>query len=189
MGGADAGVPCGRFPMSQGSTAGRGWTVASTGKSGPIAAALALIGCLAGWAASAQVQPAGQASAPARDPGYTLGKVEDRKDGIDCMGMLARCGEKAKACETQRAHCEASEAMLREELHEAFAELADLRPKAAPPMCSDRKDWIHMVYPTVHCYPYACGDTPFSCTQQCNSKLDCAPNRVCSAQGHCVAPP
>jgi hypothetical protein len=153
-----------------------------------VSGAVALIACLAWLAAQAQMQPAGQASAPTRDPGYTLGKAEDRKDTIDCMGMLGRCTERAKTCETQRAHCESSEAMLREQLHAAFAELADLRPKAAPPLCSDRKEWIHAVLPTVQCYPYACGNTPFSCTQHCSSKLDCAPGRSCSAQGLCVAP-
>jgi hypothetical protein len=153
-----------------------------------VSSAVALIASLAWWAAQAQVQPAGQASAPTRDPGYTLGQAEGRKDTIDCMGMLGRCTERAKACETQRAHCEASEAMLREQLHAAFDELAELRPKAAPPLCSDRKDWIHIVLPSVHCYPYACGDTPFSCTQHCSSRLDCAPGRSCSADGLCLAP-
>jgi hypothetical protein len=150
--------------------------------------AMALVVCVSWWPAHAQVKPASQVPAATRDPGYELGEAGRKPNTIDCMGMLGNCNEKAKACETQRAHCEASEAMARDQLHAAFAELEELRPKAALPLCSDRKDWLHAVLPTVHCYPYACGDTPFSCTQHCNSKLDCAPGRSCSAQGQCVAP-
>jgi hypothetical protein len=164
--------------------------MAFNGKPGAIALlAVALAAGIAWWGAWAQVQPAGQTPPPTRDPGYAFEQAGERKDTIDCMAFLGRCSERAKACETQRAQCESREAMLRDELHAANAELADLRPKAALPLCSDHKDWIHAVLPTVHCYPYACGDTPFSCTQQCNSKLDCAPGRSCSAQGLCLAPP
>ena len=164
--------------------------MASSARPGALAlVTVGLVVCLVCWATGAQVQPAGKAHAPTRDPGYTFEQAGERKDTIDCMAFLGRCSERAKACETQRAQCESREAMLRDELHAANAELAELRPKAALPVCSDRKDWIHAVLPTVHCYPYACGDTPFSCTQQCNSQLDCAPGRSCSAQGLCLAPP
>jgi hypothetical protein len=163
--------------------------MASNGKPGGIAlVAMAFMACIVWWAARAQVAPAGKVPAT-RDPGYQFEQAKQRKDTMDCMAFLGRCEERAKTCETQRAQCESREAMLREELNAANAELADLRPKAALPVCSDRKDWIHAVLPTVHCYPYACGDTPFSCTQQCNSQLDCAPGRSCSAQGLCLAPP
>lgn len=163
--------------------------MASKGKRGAIALlAIALIACIAGWVAQAQVGPAGQKPAPTRDPGYEFSEAGERKDTIDCMAFLGRCTERANACETERAHCESEVALQHQQLQEAYAEIADLRPKAALPVCSGRKEWIHAVLPTVSCYPYACGDTPFSCTQQCDSQLDCAPGRVCTAQGTCAPP-
>lgn len=125
---------------------------------------------------------------PTTDPGHEFHDAGYRRDTMDCMAFLGRCNERAQACEAGRAQCESQLALAHQQLQDAYAEIAELRPKAALPVCSDRKDWIHAALPTVHCYPYACGDTPFSCTQTCNSKLDCAPGRSCTAQGTCMAP-
>ena len=87
--------------------------MAFSGKPGAIALrAVALAAGIAWWGAWAQVQPAGQTPPPTRDPGYTFEQAGERKDTIDCMAFLGRCSERAKACETQRAQCESSEAML-----------------------------------------------------------------------------
>ncbi len=163
--------------------------MATKRKAGAIAlTAVVLVAGIAWWAAQAQVGPAGQGSTPTTDPGHEFQQAGERKDRIDCMAFLGRCNERANACETERAHCESEVASQHQQLQEAYAELADLRPKAALPVCSGRKEWIHAVLPTVSCYPYACGDTPFACTQVCHSQLDCAPGRSCTAQGTCAAP-
>jgi len=163
--------------------------MASNRKPGAIALlAIALMACIAWWAAQAQVGVAGDKPPPTRDPGHEFQQTGERKDRIDCMAFLGRCNERANACETERTHCEADAALKHQQLQEAYAEIADLRPKAALPVCSGSKEWIHPVLPTVSCYPYACGDTPFACKHQCNSKLDCAPGRSCTAQGRCEAP-
>jgi hypothetical protein len=162
--------------------------MASNGKPGLVVlVAMGLVACIAWWVAHAQGGPAGKTT-PTRDPGYEFEQAGPRKDTIDCMAFLGRCSDRANACETERAHCESELDLKHQQLQEAFAEIADLRPKAALPVCSGRKEWIHAVLPTVHCYPYACGDTPFSCTQQCNSQLDCAPGRSCTAEGTCMTP-
>ena len=131
---------------------------------------------------------AGARQTPTAGPAHEFQEAGERKDQIDCMAFLGRCSERAQACETERARCEADRDLAHQQLQEAYAQIADLQPKAALPVCSGRKEWIHAVLPTVHCYPYACGDTPFSCTQQCNSQLDCAPGRSCTAEGTCMAP-
>lgn len=162
--------------------------MASNGTPGVIAlAAVASIACIAWWVAHARGAPVGKAT-PTTDPGYEFHEAGARKDKIDCMAILGSCTERVQACETQRAHCESDAASAHQQLQEAYAELADLRPKAALPVCSGRKEWIHAVLPTVQCHPYACGDTPFSCTRHCSSQLDCAPGRSCTAQGTCMAP-
>lgn len=131
---------------------------------------------------------AGAQATPTTDPGYEFQDAGERHDTIDCMAFLGRCNERVQACETARAQCESRLDLAHQQLEDAYAQIADLQPKAALPVCSDRKDWIHATLPTVHCYPYACGDTPFSCTQTCNSRLDCAPGRSCTAEGTCMAP-
>ncbi len=163
--------------------------MAWNGKAGGIAlAAVAFAACIAGWAAQAQVGAAGEQPAPTSGPGHVFQPAGERKDTMDCMAFLGRCNERIEACDTERAHCESGLALAHQQLQEAYAEIADLRPKAALPVCSGSKEWIHPVLATVSCYPYACGDTPFACKKQCGSKLDCAPGRSCTAQGRCEAP-
>ena len=112
----------------------------------------------------------------------------DRAAGVTLRLCETRCNERIEACDTERAHCESGLALAHQQLQEAYAEIADLRPKAALPVCSGSKEWIQPVLATGSCYPYACGDTPFACKKQCGSKLDCAPGRSCTAQGRCEAP-
>jgi hypothetical protein len=131
---------------------------------------------------------AGAQATPTTGPGHEFQDAGERHDTIDCMAFLGRCNQRVQACETARAQCESQLDLAHQQLQDAYAQIADLQPKAALPVCSDRKDWIHATLPTVHCYPYACGDTPFSCTQACNSRLDCAPGRSCTAEGTCMAP-
>ncbi len=163
--------------------------MAWNGKPGAIAQAAVVFAMgVVWWSAQAQGGTAGKQPMPTTAPSHEFQQAGERKDKIDCMAFLGRCNERANTCETQRTQCESELALKHQQLQEAYAEIADLRPKAALPVCSGRKDWIHAVLPTVHCHPYACGDTPFSCTQMCNSQLDCAPGRSCTAQGTCAAP-
>lgn len=162
--------------------------MASNAKPGAIVlAALAFAACFAWWLARAQVGPATQPM-PSAGSTHEFHDAADRKDTIACMDFLGRCQQQAQACDTERSHCEADRALAHQQLQAAYAEIADLRPKAALPVCSGGKEWVHAVLPTVQCYPYACGDTPFACKRVCHSKLDCAPGRSCSADGLCLAP-
>ena len=159
------------------------------GKAGTIAlATVALVSGIAWWTAQAQVGAARDQPVPTNVPDHEFQHVGKRNDRIDCMAFLGGCNERANACETQREHCESQFALKHQQLQEAYAEIEELRPKAALPVCSGSKEWIHAALPTVSCYPYACGNTPFSCTQVCHSQLDCAPGRSCTAQGACAQP-
>lgn len=65
------------------------------------------------------------------------------------------------------------------------AQLAKLAPL---PVCWDRHIWKHPTIADVNCYPHACATNAYACVMKCNSKLDCAPGRSCTAQGHCEPP-
>ncbi len=124
-----------------------------------------------------------------RAPDYQAQQTGERRDSIACMELLGRCSERANACSADLGRCASAQATLRQDLDAANAELAQLRPQAALPVCSGRKEWLHAVLPTVQCWPYACGDTPFACRRECDEQLDCAPGRHCAADGRCLAPP
>ncbi len=150
-----------------------------------ILAALAIAGVLPG----AAQQIGRDTPAPrTRTPDYQPQPVGERRDGIACTALLGRCSERANACSADLSRCESAQATLRQDLDAANVELAQLRPQAALPVCSGRKEWLHAVLPTVQCWPYACGDTPFACRRECNEQLDCAPGRRCAADGRCLAP-
>jgi hypothetical protein len=128
--------------------------MAANGKPGVfLLCAIALVAWVAWWVAHAQVGAAGAAPTPTTGPAHEFQQAGARKDQIDCMAFLGRCNERVQACETERAHCQSEVASQHQELQDAYAEIADLRPRAALPVCSGRKDWIHASLPTVHCDP------------------------------------
>lgn len=105
-----------------------------------------------------------------------------------CQNTLRNCREQVTALQTQVASLEQQNETLRQERNDYRDQAAELQPKAALPVCSNRSQWLHATIPTVECSPYSCGSQPFSCDKTCNENLDCAEGFVCAASGYCRSP-
>ncbi|MGH8052261.1 MAG: hypothetical protein ACREPB_16495 [Arenimonas sp.] len=102
-----------------------------------------------------------------------------------CQNNLRNCRDQVAALQTQVASLEQQNETLRQERNDFRDQVAELQPKAALPLCSNRSQWIHPTIPTVQCSPFSCDSQPFSCHRTCNENLDCADGFVCTSSGYC----